>query len=385
MGQPVRDERKTMLPQRSAPFTWGEAVPHFEAKTAKNPIFKFGSVAGRYVIMVLLPPVGAPDRAGFLAQLASAGFPDDDRFLVRFAVSTDKSAWTDPAVQAAFPKHRVFLDETGELFGAFGARGATGLKPQWLLLDPDLRMLRRGGVRQIDRLQEAVALLDPVDAHAGMTRPAPVLIVPRVITRALCEALVDEYQRVPVNRSGYMVQVDGKTVGARDDRYKRRFDARIENKDLIRSLQDQIRMRLFDQIYKAYGFMPTRIERYIVACYRGDDRGFFSAHRDNTTAATAHRRFAVTINLTDDYDGGTVSFPEFGPQEYRAPRGGALVFGCGLLHQANPVTRGERYATLPFLYDEAGNALRHKNLHLLENADGAVSAAGLGATAGKTG
>jgi predicted 2-oxoglutarate/Fe(II)-dependent dioxygenase YbiX len=38
-----------------------------------------------------------------------------------------------------------------------------------------------------------------------------------------------------------------------------------------------------------------------------------------------------------------------------------VVFSCSLLHEATPVTRGRRYAFLPFLYDEAGAAIREKN------------------------
>jgi predicted 2-oxoglutarate/Fe(II)-dependent dioxygenase YbiX len=35
-----------------------------------------------------------------------------------------------------------------------------------------------------------------------------------------------------------------------------------------------------------------------------------------------------------------------------------VVFSCSLLHEATPVTRGTRYATLPFLYDDAAAAVR---------------------------
>jgi predicted 2-oxoglutarate/Fe(II)-dependent dioxygenase YbiX len=95
--------------------------------------------------------------------------------------------------------------------------------------------------------------------------------------------------------------------------------------------------------------------------------GFFRAHRDNTTKGTAHRRFAVTINLnTGEYEGGVLRFPEFGRQTYEAPAGGAIVFSCSLLHEAKPVTRGVRYAFLPFLYDEAGAKIREKNLPFVE-------------------
>ena len=46
-----------------------------------------------------------------------------------------------------------------------------------------------------------------------------------------------------------------------------------------------------------------------------------------------------------------------------------MVFSCSLLHEATPVTRGRRYAFLPFFFDEAGEALRQKNLHTLQPAE----------------
>jgi predicted 2-oxoglutarate/Fe(II)-dependent dioxygenase YbiX len=133
------------------------------------------------------------------------------------------------------------------------------------------------------------------------------------------------------------------------------------------------------QIRRAFQFNPTRIERYIVACYDEADRGFFAAHRDNTTRGTAHRRFAVTINLnTGEYEGGELCFPEYGPQTYVAPAGGAVVFSCSLLHEARPVTKGVRYASLPFLYDEDAAKVRAENLRFLGNSGDASGAQATG-------
>jgi hypothetical protein len=78
----------------------------------------------------------------------------------------------------------------------------------------------------------------------------------------------------------------------------------------------------------------------------------------------------VTINLNDDYDGGDLRFPEFGSRTYRAEPGGAVIFSCSLLHEATPVTRGRRYATLPFLYDDAAAKSRDaNNAFLAEDVD----------------
>ena len=41
------------------------------------------------------------------------------------------------------------------------------------------------------------------------------------------------------------------------------------------------------------------------------------------------------------------------------------VFSCSLLHEATRVTRGVRYATLPFLYDEAAAKLREEGQRFL--------------------
>jgi hypothetical protein len=40
--------------------------------------------------------------------------------------------------------------------------------------------------------------------------------------------------------------------------------------------------------------------------------------------------------------------------------GGAVIYFCSLLHEATPVTRGLRYATLPFLYDAAAARVREE-------------------------
>jgi predicted 2-oxoglutarate/Fe(II)-dependent dioxygenase YbiX len=87
------------------------------------------------------------------------------------------------------------------------------------------------------------------------------------------------------------------------------------------------------------------------------------AHRDDATAGTAHRKFAVSLNLNaEDYDGGDLRFPEFGRRLYRPPTGGAAVFCCTLLHEVTPVTHGVRYVFVPFLYDADGVRIREANL-----------------------
>ncbi|MBD2021655.1 2OG-Fe(II) oxygenase, partial [Leptolyngbya sp. FACHB-36] len=136
--------------------------------------------------------------------------------------------------------------------------------------------------------------------------------------------------------------------------------------DLCRAAMSRLYDRLVPEIFRAFQFQATRIERYIVGCYDAESGGYFRPHRDNTTQGTAHRRFAVSLNLNpDEYEGGDLRFPEFGRQTYRPPLGGAVVFSCSLLHEATPVTQGKRYAFLPFLYDEAAAQVRQENQQFL--------------------
>jgi predicted 2-oxoglutarate/Fe(II)-dependent dioxygenase YbiX len=129
----------------------------------------------------------------------------------------------------------------------------------------------------------------------------------------------------------------------------------------------RVRDRLVLEIERAFQFRATRIERHIAACYEGETTGHFRAQRDNTTRGTAHRRFAVTINLNaGEYEGGELSFPKYGRRTYLAPTGAAIVFSCSLLHEALPVTRGRRYAYLPFLYDDGAARVRAANRRYLD-------------------
>jgi predicted 2-oxoglutarate/Fe(II)-dependent dioxygenase YbiX len=190
-----------------------------------------------------------------------------------------------------------------------------------------------------------------------------VLVIPRIFEPDLCKTLIDYYEKHGGQESGFMREVNGRTVGVHDPSFKVRRDHLITDERIQAAIRARISRRLVPEIAKAFQFAVTRIERYLVACYRAEDGGHFAAHRDNTTKGTAHRRFAVTINLNaEEFEGGDLTFPEFGLTPYRAPTGGAVVFSCSLLHQAQPVTKGERFACLPFLYDDAAAKIREENL-----------------------
>jgi predicted 2-oxoglutarate/Fe(II)-dependent dioxygenase YbiX len=251
-------------------------------------------------------------------------------------------------------------------------------RAQWVLLDPTMRIVdvieMKADGSDAAEVLELLTSLPPPAEFAGRVLQAPILFLPRVFEPAFCDQLIALYEQRGGELSGFMREVDGKTVGMHDARHKVRRDVYVEEPDLLSDIQAKIRRRILPEIRKVHAFEVTRMERYLVACYDAEEGGHFRPHRDNTTPGTAHRRFAVSVNLNDDFDGGEVSFPEYGPQGFKAPKGGAVVFSCSLLHAVSRVQRGRRYAVLPFLYDDAAAAIREKNAQAV--ADGAAGPLG---------
>ena len=196
--------------------------------------------------------------------------------------------------------------------------------------------------------------LQPPENYAGFEIPAPVLVLPHVFDEQLCQKLI-----------GLYVADGGKETGVmRDDRgvidasFKRRKDYTLVDEQLRQTLRECIHRRVIPEIGKLFFMRITRMERFIVGCYAAEDGGHFRPHRDNESGLTEHRRFAVSINLNADFEGGAVCFPEYNLRGIKAPAGWAVVFPCAILHQVHKVTAGRRYAFLPFVYDEAGAGIR---------------------------
>ncbi|ATE66590.1 2OG-Fe(II) oxygenase family protein [Rhizorhabdus dicambivorans] len=341
----------------------GDIAPWFAAPVLGNsPDFHFETQAGRYLALLFLGSAGSEAGAVAARQLiARRSLFDDDRARF-FGVTRDPGDVAAGRVATLLPGIRWFLDYDGSVARRYGAIDAEGGQTDfWLLVDPMLRVLARAPIGEGDALLARLA--DELSAPRDEGH-APVLIVPGVFEPALCRHLVGLYESRGGRPSGFMREVDGKTIGMVDDRTKRRADLSIDDEALREQIRIRLRRRLVPLIERFLNFRVTRVERYIVACYDSANGagGFFAAHRDNTTAGTAHRRFACTINLNaDGFEGGDLVFPEFGSRRYRAPTGGAVIFGCGMLHEALPVTRGTRYADLPFLYDEAAARQREAN------------------------
>lgn len=363
----------------------GEPAPWFECRSPVNPRFHFDTIAGRFIVLCFFGSCSNAIARQTLDAFRARRGSFDDTECCFFGVSVDPQDESQGRVQEDLPGIHIFWDFDQRVSWLYGAADKTRISeyaPQTFVLDERLRVVAivpflPAPEEHVDAVMAALNSLPRLKPASLADVPAPVLVVPRIFEPELCRTLIQYYDQLGGQESGFMRQVDGKTVAVHDHGHKRRRDQEIMDERLRNACMHRIHDRLVPEIHKAFQFRATRIERYIVACYDSSTGGHFRAHRDNTTKGTAHRRFAVSLNLnTGEYEGGQLWFPEFGRQRYVPPAGGAVVFSCSLLHEATPVTAGSRYAFLPFLYDDDAARIRQQNLQYIENtADGNPTAA----------
>jgi peroxiredoxin/predicted 2-oxoglutarate/Fe(II)-dependent dioxygenase YbiX len=355
----------------------GDPAPRFRAATSSVPHFRFDTVAGRYIVLCFFVSGSTPGGDAALQAVALNRNRFDDERMSFFGVTVDPKDRDSGRVEQSLPGVRYFLDFDAAVCKAYGAvpreaaLGATvHVRQFWIVLDPTLRVLEiipfKPGGADCAELFAYLDELPPPHLHTGEALQAPVLVLPNVFEPAFCRTLIDLHTADGGRDTGFMSEVDGKTVEQVDPARKRRRDCIVQDEDVILTVHRWIKRRIVPEIARVFFFDATRIERYLVGCYRAEDGGHFTAHRDNTTKGTAHRRFAVSINLNDDFDGGEVSFPEYGPRGFKPPIGGAVVFSCSLMHAVSAVSRGRRYAFLPFLYDDNAARIRAANNQFLD-------------------
>ncbi|MEM7303423.1 MAG: 2OG-Fe(II) oxygenase [Pseudomonadota bacterium] len=357
----------------------GDPVPWFALPSGENPRYVLDTTAGRYIVLCFFVTAADPTSREALSAVHDARSLFDDARACFFGISNDQTDQTNGRIANSLPGLRFFWDFGNDVAKKYGAApddsngkvDSDAWRRFWLVLDPTMRILKvvpfaandSGAGEVIDYLKS----LPPPEQFCGFDVQAPVLVLPQVFEPEFCEQLIALYDKDGGEESGFMREVEGKTVMLQDHKHKRRRDYGIEDKTVIQAIQSRIIRRVVPEIMKVHQFQVTRMERYVVACYAAEDGAHFKPHRDNTTSGTAHRRFAVSINLNSAFEGGEVGFPEYGPRTYKAPAGGAVVFSCSLLHRVTPVTEGRRYAFLPFLYDDAAARLREENVkHLGE-------------------
>ena len=348
-------------PARAPDF--GELTPLFTGEIDGVANYNIGVAGGRWIVLQAFGSLAQPACQDAYHRIVERRAIFDDRDAAYFGVSADPSDRGAAGEGARTPGLRCFWDFDLAIFRLYGLVRDGALQPAVFLIDRALRIVMAETIEHTD------AVLDELARRLGAERAeteapfAPVLILPRVFEPEFCSRLIDYFERDGGAESGFAAEIEGKTTTVVNALFKRRQDATIDDEALLAATRERLERRLLPMVKRAMNWQATEIERFLVCRYGETDQGFFSAHRDDATAGTAHRKFAVTINLNAEaYDGGDLRFPEFGRRLYRPPTGGAAVFCCTLLHEVTPVTRGVRYGFVPFLYDADGARIREANL-----------------------
>lgn len=236
--------------------------------------------------------------------------------------------------------------------GAAAQAYRTGGQPVAFVLERNLRVQQRFpvGVAAVAPMTALVERLWAAEPEAReISSQTPVLIVPDVLDAGLCAELTRVWA-ADNQATGVELSSSGGRHEAVTGTLKRRRDHVVSDPALGQRLAQTIGRRVMPELRRAFAYGASSFEGFKIGCYDESDRGFFSAHRDNLSPSTAHRAFALTLNLNEEYEGGQLRFPEYGPDRFRPPKGAALLFSGSLLHEVLDVTAGRRFVLLSFLF-----------------------------------
>ncbi len=345
----------------------GDPFPWFSQRSDGRSDFAVDAMAGRYIVLCFFGSIKSPDGPAALDAIKRHRHLFDDEHACLFGVSVDPGDEAEGVLPKFSGGVRFLWDSDASVSRLCGAApNLTGEARQvdynqfWLIVDPTLHVLAKipFAAGSHDGVFTLLSSLPYPDRFAGFEIPAPVLVLPNVFDQGLCRHLVGLYDQSGGEHSG----VYRAGSGVHDRGFKVRKDYTLEDQGLMRHVQGVVARKVIPEIEKLFFMKITRMERYLVGCYAAEDGGHFRPHRDNGPGLTAHRRFAISINLTGDFEGGEVSFPEYNRRGIKAPPGWCVVFPCAILHMVSPVRRGRRYAFLPFVYDDEGAKIRQREI-----------------------
>ncbi|MEG3841547.1 redoxin domain-containing protein [Microcoleus sp. herbarium14] len=360
----------------------GDPAPWFSIPSTNNPLFHFSTVGGRRVVLFFFASAAFEQIQVILNSFQELSAEFQNLQVPLFGVSVDEADKEQNRPTTIAPSFIFFWDFDKKLSQQYGVcrdveqNGVAGVHyaPQTFVLNENLQVINilpmgepHQHAQQVLDFLKTLPLIE--EARPIITPHAPVLVIPNVLDKASCRGLIDMYKADGGSPSGFMRQVDGKTVGLHDDNFKKRRDFFIEDPKLQQRLNAIILRRVRPEVEKAFQFTITRFERYLVGCYDAESGGYFQPHRDNTSKGTLHRRFAMTLNLNvGEYKGGFLRFPEYAPHGYKGDSGTAIIFSCSVLHEATPVISGERFALLSFFYGDEDALVREANVKYVDRA-----------------
>ena len=338
----------------------GDFFPLIELDDTNQKVRAVEMFAGKFTIACFLPA----NQPEFLSQFFQ-------EFAQRLANANIRDVWqlfilddTAPRLEELRRKLHIepllHADPNRAVAGSFGINPGM---PVGFVLSPNLKIIdrqiasdpRRFASALVDRCAREMHNYEQKNRQQKtISEMAPALIVPHVLSPEFCAKCIRAF------KSGHTFEG---TVGALEKRaYRADVKVRtdyIVGGELLAELDEKLSRSFFPEIQKIFGFEVAHRELYKIGMYSGEKKGFFKQHRDNFDMPLGYRRIAATIHLNDDYEGGGLRFPEHDDNVYRPVAGSGIAFSCSTLHEARPVTQGERYVIVGFFHGKEDEAYRH--------------------------
>ena len=308
--------------------------------------YSFDMAAGRYSLLLFCPSLQIEATQKAINALSSLYSLKASGRLELFIISTNPL--DEEKTLANKKEYFTIFDSNKQVHTQYG------IAPNmltWVVVDPMLRVkcVLEASEKYFNFIKNFLQNAKPFQEG-----PVPALLLEGVLEHSFCTTLIEYYNSQPSHISGVLTQNhERKAVNADNFSFKRRRDCALNDPSLVRNLQARIIRRVVPEIRKVFQCDVTGMDRMILSCYNAEERGCFGPHRDNTVPGAMHRLFAVSLNLNDGFEGGDLFFPEFSARGFCPPPGGAVIFSTALLHAVRPVTKGKRYACLPFVFNQA--------------------------------
>jgi hypothetical protein len=279
----------------------GDRAPPCLGFTAKGTLYASEAQSGRAVVLILARTLAA---AGLLPLLTAFSAQAE-----AFSTSeVDVMALIGEDVESVFIynlSHPGPVVLVGSLNDFLERIGFDSDAPEVLVLDRNQRVAGRIGTGAVESMiaqTMATVRLLPSETPRDICAPAPVLLLPNLLDRDLCQELIDMHRTGPSFDSPVLTtDAEGRAVHKLDYEFKKRRDLLLEREHPMHVRITEILMRsVVPEIKRVFQANVSHTDRLLLACYPGDG-GHFSRHRDDRPAAVAFRRFALSITVDQSH------------------------------------------------------------------------------------
>ena len=131
------------------------------------------------------------------------------------------------------------------------------------------------------------------------------------------------------------------------------------NLELEKEIDNRLSRSLFPEIKKVFYFDVNNRESYKISSYDAVTSGRFHSHRD-TPKPHQHRRYAMSLLLNDDYEGGDLYLAEYGIS-IKPKKNCAFIFPGIYSHQVKQITKGSRMCMISFFTTKSSTRYQVKS------------------------